>query len=129
MHTNRPDLVLLDFSLPNVDGLELCRQIRAEPRWNAVPIIALTARGHVDDRVTGLREGLNDYLTKPFCISELAAGIDANLGRSRRELQCGGRPGGQPLPAHWRGQPRRLRDQVAPQGQGGTSNLIERRRG
>jgi diguanylate cyclase (GGDEF)-like protein len=86
MQANRPDLVLLDLTLPDVDGLDLTRQLRADPRWNAVPIIALTARDHLNDRVAGLREGLDDYLTKPFNIAELAARLDANLRRSRREL-------------------------------------------
>src|SRR4029453_17087410 len=49
-----------------VDGLDLTRQLRGDARWNAVPIIALTARDHLNDRVAGLREGLDDYLTKPF---------------------------------------------------------------
>ena len=86
MQLQRPDLVLLDLSLPDVDGLDLCRQLRAEPRWNAVPVIALTARDRLSDRVIGLREGLDDYLTKPFSVTELAARVDANLRRSRREL-------------------------------------------
>jgi PleD family two-component response regulator len=86
MQARRPDLVLLDLTLPDVDGLDLCRQLRADTRWNAVPVIALTARDHLNDRVAGLREGLDDYLTKPFNIAELAARLDANLRRSRREL-------------------------------------------
>jgi diguanylate cyclase (GGDEF)-like protein len=86
MQASRPDLVLLDLTLPDVDGLDLTRQLRSDPRWNAVPIIALTARDHLNDRVVGLREGLDDYLTKPFNIAELAARLDANLRRSRREL-------------------------------------------
>jgi diguanylate cyclase (GGDEF)-like protein len=86
MQRNRPDLVLLDLSLPDVDGLDLVRQLRAEQRWNAVPVIALTARDRLSDRVIGLREGLDDYLTKPFSVTELAARVDANLRRSRREL-------------------------------------------
>jgi diguanylate cyclase (GGDEF)-like protein len=86
MQARRPDLVLLDLTLPDVDGLDLTRQLRGDPRWNAVPIIALTARDHLNDRVAGLREGLDDYLTKPFNIAELAARLDANLRRSRREL-------------------------------------------
>jgi diguanylate cyclase (GGDEF)-like protein len=86
MRSAQPDIVLLDLTLPDVDGLDLCRQLRADPRYNAVPVIALTARDHLNDRVAGLREGLDDYLTKPFNIAELAARLDANLRRSRREL-------------------------------------------
>lgn len=86
LQNQRPDLVLLDLSLPDVDGLDLCRQLRADARWNAVPVIALTARDRLSDRVVGLREGLDDYLTKPFSVTELAARVDANLRRSRREL-------------------------------------------
>ncbi len=86
MLERRPDLVLMDLTLPDVDGLELTRQLRSDPRWNSIPVIALTARDRVDDRVVGLREGLDDYLTKPFNIAELIARLDANLRRSLREL-------------------------------------------
>src|SRR5690242_17763512 len=86
MINRRPDLVLMDLTLPDIDGLELTRQLRSDPRWNSIPVIALTARDRVDDRVVGLREGLDDYLTKPFNIAELMARLDANLRRSMREL-------------------------------------------
>ncbi|HXS31036.1 MAG TPA: response regulator, partial [Steroidobacteraceae bacterium] len=61
--TTRPDLVLLDVMLPGKDGFTLCREIR---RRNKVPVIMLTARGDVRDRVTGLELGADDYITKPF---------------------------------------------------------------
>lgn len=86
MLNHRPDLVLLDLTLPDMDGLDVCRQLRADPRWNATPVIALTARDRLDDRVIGLREGLDDYVTKPFNITELTARVDANLRRSQREI-------------------------------------------
>lgn len=86
MIERRPDLVLMDLTLPDTDGIELTRRLRSDPRWNSIPVIALTARDRVDDRVLGLREGLDDYLTKPFNIAELMARLDANLRRSLREL-------------------------------------------
>ena len=75
------DLVLLDLMLPRLDGVEVCRRIRkARP---TVPILMLTARGSEDDKVTGLKVGADDYLTKPFSPRELLARIDA-LGRRAR---------------------------------------------
>ena len=74
----RPDLVLLDLMLPGVDGLTLCRAIRAR---SDVPIIVLTARGDVEDRVVGLESGADDYLPKPFKFVELLARARAVLRR------------------------------------------------
>ena len=70
----RPDLVILDVGLPKLDGLAVCRALRAD---SAVPILILTARGEVSDRVTGLREGADDYLVKPFAFQELVARLEA----------------------------------------------------
>lgn len=72
----RPDLVLLDVMLPGVDGIEVCRQIRAE---SGVPVIMLTARGDTADVVTGLETGADDYIVKPFNPKELVARIRARL--------------------------------------------------
>jgi two-component system response regulator MprA len=77
-----PDLVLLDILMPNMDGLAACRTIRARSR---VPILMLTARGAVDERVEGLEAGADDYLTKPFAVIELIARVRALLRRSGSE--------------------------------------------
>jgi DNA-binding response OmpR family regulator len=87
----RPDCVLLDVMLPGRDGFEICREIRS---FSDVPIIMLTARGEVADRIVGLEIGADDYLPKPFEPRELAARIQAVLRRKqaspRGEIQhCG----------------------------------------
>jgi two-component system alkaline phosphatase synthesis response regulator PhoP len=73
------DLVILDVMLPGLDGFEVCRELRQ--RGAEVPVIMLTARGHVADRVSGLKLGADDYLTKPFEMVELLARIEARLRR------------------------------------------------
>ena len=80
----KPDLVILDWMLPIVSGLEVCRQLRRKRETRDVPIIMLTARGEESDRVRGLDTGADDYLTKPFSVSELLARVRALLRRSRR---------------------------------------------
>ena len=74
----RPDVVILDLNLPGLDGMDVCRQIR---RSSDVPIIMLTARGEVDERVEGLEAGADDYLPKPFKFKELLARVRAILRR------------------------------------------------
>jgi two-component system, OmpR family, phosphate regulon response regulator PhoB len=76
-----PDLILLDWMLPGISGLELARRLRADPRTRLVPIIMLTARGDEGDRVQGLETGADDYVTKPFSPRELLARIQAVLRR------------------------------------------------
>ena len=100
-----PDLIILDVLLPRIDGLEVCRRVR---KHSSVPIIMLTAKDAVPDRITGLDTGANDYLTKPFSIEELLARIrvqlrerepgprllrakDLTLDRDTREVVRGGR--------------------------------------
>jgi two-component system, OmpR family, response regulator MprA len=73
-----PDLVVLDLMLPGLDGLEVCRRLRAA---NEVPILVLTARGTVSDRIAGLDSGADDYMVKPFSIDELLARVRALLRR------------------------------------------------
>lgn len=73
-----PDLVVLDLMLPDLDGIEVCRRLRAA---SDVPIIMLTARDAVSDRVTGLEAGADDYLTKPFAFDQLLARVRAALRR------------------------------------------------
>jgi two-component system, OmpR family, response regulator MprA len=76
---NPPDLVVLDWMLPGIDGLEVCKRLRAA---NEVPILMLTAKDDIKDRVTGLDAGADDYLVKPFSVDELMARIRALLRRS-----------------------------------------------
>ncbi|MCS6285083.1 MAG: response regulator transcription factor [Nitrospira sp.] len=77
------DLIILDVMLPRLDGFTVCRRLRAA--GNKTPILLLTARGTVDDRVTGLNLGADDYLTKPFAFAELLARIQALIRRSGTE--------------------------------------------
>ncbi|MDD3446262.1 MAG: phosphate regulon transcriptional regulator PhoB [Zavarzinia sp.] len=81
-----PDLIVLDWMLPSVSGIEICRQLRRKPATRQVPIILLTARSEESDRVRGLESGADDYITKPFSPSELLARIRAVLRRSRPAL-------------------------------------------
>src|SRR2546425_3180015 len=90
------DLVILDLMLPGMDGLEVCRQLRSNPITRDVPILMLTARDEVRDRITGLDVGADDYLTKPFSFEELLARMHAVLRRRRRsrgELAGNGKQG------------------------------------
>ena len=73
------DLVILDRMLPGVDGLTVCRELRSNPATRSVPIIILTALGAESDEVDGLREGANDYITKPFSPKVLVARVEAAL--------------------------------------------------
>ena len=77
-----PDIVLLDLMLPGIDGLEVCRNLKRNPRTAALPIIMLTAKSDEIDRVIGLELGADDYMTKPFSQRELVARIKAVLRRS-----------------------------------------------
>lgn len=80
-----PDLIVLDLSLPHVNGLEVCRQLRRE--GVGVPIIMLTARDAVPDRVKGLEAGADDYLIKPFALEELLARIRVQLRRTAGQVE------------------------------------------
>jgi two-component system phosphate regulon response regulator PhoB len=79
----KPDLVLLDWMLPLLSGLEVCRQLRRMPETRGTPIIMLTARGEEGDKLRGLDSGADDYVTKPFSPSELIARIRAVMRRTR----------------------------------------------
>jgi two-component system phosphate regulon response regulator PhoB len=82
----RPDLVILDWSLPDVPGIEICRQVRARLDTKGLPVIMLTARGGEDDRIRGLETGADDYVVKPFSVAELIARVKALLRRAKPEL-------------------------------------------
>ena len=82
----QPDLVLLDWMLPKVSGIEVCRRLRGRAETRNLPIIMLTARGEETDRVRGLDTGADDYMTKPFSMTELTARIRAVLRRIRPGL-------------------------------------------
>lgn len=81
-----PDLVILDWMLPKLSGIELCRRLRGKVETRNLPIIMLTARGEEGDRIRGLDTGADDYITKPFSMSELLARIRAVLRRIRPAL-------------------------------------------
>jgi two-component system phosphate regulon response regulator PhoB len=80
-----PDIVILDWMLPGLSGIELCRRLRARPETKQLPIIMLTARGEESERVRGLATGADDYLVKPFSVPELLARIRALLRRASPE--------------------------------------------
>jgi len=92
---NMPALILLDLMLPEVDGLDVCKQLRADPATNAIPIIMLTAKSEEIDRVLGLELGADDYVTKPFSPRELVLRIKNLLQRrsasepKRDQIQLG----------------------------------------
>lgn len=77
-----PDLILLDWMLPNISGIELCRRLRTQKKYNNVPIVMITAMGEENDKIRGLETGADDYITKPFSFPELIARIQAVLRRS-----------------------------------------------
>ncbi|GGX71686.1 DNA-binding response regulator [Litorimonas cladophorae] len=81
-----PDLILLDWMLPKLSGVEVCRRLRRRESTSEVPIIMLSARGEEDDRVTGLDIGADDYIIKPFSIPELFARIRALLRRMQSNV-------------------------------------------
>lgn len=79
------DLVLLDLMLPHLDGLEVCRRLKRDPRTSRLPVIMLTAKGEPVDRIVGLELGADDYITKPFNLRELLLRIAAVLRRNQGE--------------------------------------------
>ena len=78
-----PDLILLDWMLPEYSGIEICRKLRDKEATKSVPIIMLTARSEEDDRILGLNSGADDYVVKPFSPKELVARVQATLRRSQ----------------------------------------------
>ncbi len=87
VRSKKPDLVVLDLMLPGVDGLEVCRRLKADPSTRPVPIIMLTAKGEETDIVTGLELGADDYVTKPFSGKVLTARVRRLLRRHVEEAE------------------------------------------
>ena len=88
LRESKPDAVLLDWGLPRISGLEVCRQIRRAPAWRDLPVIMLSARGDEWDRVRGLDNGADDYVVKPFSPGELMARLRAVIRRSRPNIRA-----------------------------------------
>ena len=94
LRENVPDLLILDWMLPGLSGIELCRRLRARPETERLPIIMLTARGEESEMLRGLATGADDYVVKPFSTPELMARVRAMLRRAKPEiistlLRCG----------------------------------------
>jgi diguanylate cyclase (GGDEF)-like protein len=83
-----PDLIILDVMMPKMNGLETCRALKAGFQTNQIPVIMLTARGEVDDKIEGLAVGADDYISKPFDMRELGARVEMLLRRTRRNLDA-----------------------------------------
>lgn len=81
------DLVILDLMLPEMDGLEVCKELRADPKTSSTPVIMLTAKGEETDKIVGLEIGADDYLTKPFSPRELVVRIKALLRRVEKKTE------------------------------------------
>lgn len=82
VETHYPSLILLDWMLPKMSGVEICKLIRTKPDIKNIPIIMLTAKGQEEDKIKGLSAGADDYVTKPFSVPELMARVKANLRRA-----------------------------------------------
>src|SRR5258707_14129990 len=85
LNLSTEELVILDWMLPGLSGIELCRRLRARPDTRQLPIIMLTARGEESERVRGLTTGADDYVVKPFSVPELIARVSALLRRASPE--------------------------------------------
>ncbi len=80
----KPDLMILDIMMPGMDGLQVCKELRSDPILRTVPILFLTARGRVEDKIEGFEAGADDYMTKPFDVRELLLRVKAILQRTNR---------------------------------------------
>lgn len=86
----RPDLLLLDWMLPGISGLEVCRQLRGQPKTATLPIVMLSARGEETDTIRGLDTGADDYLVKPFSMEALFARVKPCCAACRQQIKpCG----------------------------------------
>ncbi|MCA9789037.1 MAG: response regulator transcription factor [Cyanobacteria bacterium HKST-UBA04] len=81
---NSPELVILDLMLPDMPGYDICKQLKAEPETEAIPVIMLTARSSEDDKISGFQAGAEDYVVKPFSPKELIYRVKAMLGRTQK---------------------------------------------
>ena len=81
--TEKPDIVLLDLMMPEIDGFEVCKRLKSDPLYKHVPIIMLTAKGEINDKIEGIEMGADDYVTKPFNLKEIRARIKMVLRRSQ----------------------------------------------
>ncbi|GGE92895.1 MULTISPECIES: phosphate regulon transcriptional regulator PhoB [Stappia] len=86
LRESQPDLLLLDWMLPGLSGIELCRRLRSRPETERLPVIMLTARGEESERIRGLATGADDYVVKPFSVPELMARVRAMLRRAKPEV-------------------------------------------
>ena len=78
-----PDVVLLDLMMPEMDGIETCKHLKSDPKYKHIPIIMLTAKGEIDNKIEGIEMGADDYVTKPFNLHELKARIKMVLRRAQ----------------------------------------------
>ena len=85
---NMPDLIILDWMMPHISGIEVCRRLKMRPETRSIPIIMLSARSEEFDRVRGLETGADDYVAKPYSINELMARVRAQLRRTRAAAIC-----------------------------------------
>ena len=85
---NRPDLILLDVMMPEIDGYEVCKRLRENPRTANIPVLMVTALGETASKIRGLDSGADDYITKPFDSGELRSRVQAHLRRSVRDLNA-----------------------------------------
>jgi two-component system alkaline phosphatase synthesis response regulator PhoP len=81
--TEKPDVVLLDLMMPEMDGIEACKHLKSDPKYKHIPIIMLTAKGEIDNKIEGIEMGADDYVTKPFNLHELKARIKMVLRRTQ----------------------------------------------
>lgn len=82
IYQKRPDLIILDLMMPGISGFEVCKELKTQREFNAIPIIMLTAKKSMDDRKAGLRVGANDYITKPFEMKDLLNSIEEQIGNT-----------------------------------------------
>ena len=88
LHDETPDMVILDVMMPKIDGLEVCRRAKDNFFTSQIPILLLTARGQIEDKVEGLSVGADDYLAKPFDMRELMARVNMILRRTRLSMEA-----------------------------------------